>query len=90
MDAQGWLTCQPKPENEVLVTQILQKDNNEFDDRFHNGKFCLVAQWGTKQVYGSFLQWGESGEWVCRNINDPTDVWIVQQVRFNATYNLKG
>jgi hypothetical protein len=76
----GWITFVPKPEAERDACQI------EFDG---TGKFYLKAQWGDKQVDGSFLQTGNTGDYILRSKEDLTDVWIVAKSVFERTYEIK-
>jgi hypothetical protein len=82
----GWVTFEPKPEAE----------REYFEVPLGNGKFAIKAQWGERQADGTFLQFGEGGDYIFRNAdedhgvdaNGQEDVWIVKRnIRF-ATYEL--
>lgn len=74
----GWVKFEPKPESERDACQIACLDPES--------EFKLVAQWGTRQTDGSFVQTGHSGDYVLRSKEDPTDVWIVEKSIFDRTY----
>ncbi|MEQ1905083.1 MAG: hypothetical protein ABL888_12920 [Pirellulaceae bacterium] len=71
LDEQGWRKCHPKPDAAgVVAAQILHA-------------FQVQAEWGTLS--------GKPGDFIVKNFADrnnpnPTDVWIVDQRLFNATY----
>lgn len=75
----GWLVCDPKPENEVWASQF-----TEFYD-----KFSIFAQWGEKNADGKYIQTGEVGDYILRSKTDPNDYWIVRKSFFESTYEFK-
>lgn len=79
IDENGWMVCKPKPDNEVeccqVTTEIL-KGGRLFD---------IVGQWGRESPDG-FLQFGEVGDYICRNKTDKNDIWIVKHFLFRSTY----
>lgn len=82
LDTDGWVTFQPKPENERDVCEITL-------DGCLDGEFFVNAQCGERQADGSFVQKGKSGDYVVRSREDPTDIWIVARTVFNNTYELR-
>lgn len=80
----GWWICKPKPDNEVNCIQI-----NEEYITDGSGKFEIVGLWGKQSEFGP-LQFGVLGDYVCQNIDDPDDVWIVKQFLFRSTYSVLG
>jgi len=81
----GWMTCTPKPENEVWAVE------------FSGGSFALLAQWGEKieshansDLIGKFFQKGQPGDYILRSVADPNDFWIVKRSLFDSTYDFKG
>lgn len=80
IDPTGWLICQPKLDNEVDCYIVNLMRNVE--------GFSVVAQWGERQADGTFLQFGHSGDVICRNQTDKSDIWIVQRKLFDATYEI--
>ena len=85
VDADGWTIFVPKPEARRDVIQIHCPD-----------KFQLQAQWGERQADGTFLQEGESGDYLLRNADDDHgaenglwDCWIVKKCIFEATYEIE-
>lgn len=81
----GWAYCEPKADNKVECSQI-----NEYD------KFEIVAKWGTEIDEGDltpsriFVQYGDKGDYICRNVADHTDNWIVKKNIFEATYKINA
>jgi len=79
IDDDGWMVCEPKPDNSVNFIQIAFENPEE--------EFYIIGQWGEETEEGP-IQRGKSGDYVCQNREDPTDVWIVQRKIFNNTYNI--
>lgn len=80
----GWWVCTPKPENAVDCIQV---DETLITDG--SGKFEIVGLWGKPSEFGP-LQFGICGDYVCRNIDDLNDIWIVKNFLFRSTYNILG
>jgi hypothetical protein len=80
-DENGWLICEPLPEHEVDC----------FETELHTEPpgFSLKAKWGERQADGSFILFGEWGDFIVRDKNDHNDVWIVQKSLFLSTYEIK-
>jgi hypothetical protein len=78
----GWLVCDPKPENEVWASQYTGESRG--DD-----KFSIFAQWGEKTESGQYIQTGEVGDYILRSKTDPNDYWIVRKSFFESTYEFK-
>ena len=99
-DADGWLICDPKPENEVDAFEVPDDFFGEAgkgytkpfpDDRAYNmGDFCIEGLWGDTgyPAFGKNIQWGSKGDFICRNKTDPNDVWVVRKTFFNNTYTI--
>lgn len=87
-DAEGWSICTPKPDNEV---DCYVADKQTFmvlpSDR---AGFSILARWGEKRKDGTFIQYGNFGDVVCRSQSDPGDVWIVARKLFDSTYEIKA
>lgn len=78
----GWMVCNPKPENVVDVAQI-----TPLDIPLESGvNFAIKGQWGERQSDGTFVQYGKIGDYVARSQSDPTDVWIIAKKIFENTY----
>jgi len=81
-DEDGWMICQPKPENEVEC----------YLTRLEGEPFSIIGLWGERHTVGGQvveLQFGEPGDAICRNLKDPKDVWIVARRLFDSTYEVK-
>lgn len=78
IDADGWMICEPKPDNSV----------NCFEVHLDPGKdFYIIGLWGEETEEGP-IQKGVSGDYICQNREEPEDVWIVRRKIFNNTYNV--
>lgn len=98
----GWLTCTPKPDNEVNVVEItpevlLPSSKLPFvlppadDEMYKAHSFYIFGQWGEDVPgFGKTVQWGDRGDFVCQNRTDPTDVWIVKRKIFLNSYSIKN
>lgn len=78
IDGNGWMLCAPKPTAERWAAQVTLEDCLT--------SFEIVAQWGKKQLDGMFLQTGMTGDYILRNIDDPSDNYIVAKKVFDNTY----
>lgn len=105
IDADGWMICTPKPDNEVNcfelshenMTQLSANNPNALveypNDRMYNlGDYAIEGQWGDNHYpeLGKAIQWASRGDFLCQNRKDPTDVWIVRKKLFLNTYVLKS
>lgn len=78
IDGDGWITCTPKPDNEVFAVQI-------------DHDFCVFAHYGEDHVVDEqkrHILFGKAGDWLMRSQTDHTDVWIVAEKLFRATYEV--
>jgi hypothetical protein len=76
IDSDGWITCTPKPDNEVRAVQIQES-------------FCVFAHYGEDHVVDGqkrHVLFGKSGDYLLQSVFDPTDCWIVDQKLFKSTY----
>lgn len=77
VDNDGWMVCQPKPDNEV-----------EFAEANFDG--FITGHWG-ETINGVInQQWCKAGDFVLRNPKDTTDQWVVQRKLFLNTYSVLG
>lgn len=80
VDSNGWLVCEPKPDNEVRCFQVPLGEPYE--------KFTIIGHYGEKIDGEDNVQSGTEGDFICQNTSDPTDVWIVKRELFNNTYKI--
>jgi len=93
IDKDGWMVCEPKPDNSVECVEITETLDG----------IDTVHMWATEEEFFIIGQWGESiyildkevsiqkadyGDFICRNREDKTDVWIVKRKIFLNTYNV--
>ena len=100
IDNDGWMICEPLPDNAVNVIEItrdfLQADPYQClihftrEDTYKAHDFCVIGQWGEITLEGINTQWGDIGDFVCQNRNDPTDIWVVKRKLFLNTYVIKS
>lgn len=90
IDAEGWMTCVPKPENSVECYQITDETEAISSKMWiDQTPYCIMAEWGEDTVMVDVpikIQRAEVGDYICRNRTNPTDVWIVRRKIFNSTY----
>lgn len=84
IDNDGWMVCEPLPDNAVDVTEI---DTAKCET---DGSFYIIGQWGETVGSEKNVQKGSAGDFVCRNRTDHTDVWIVRRKLFLNTYVIKS
>ena len=83
MDENGWLICEPKPENEVWAAQFEFAGPLGAIERFQ-----IIGLWGDKVSDGTYRQCGYAGDYILKSKTDPKDVWIVAKKVFENTYTL--
>lgn len=95
IDSDGWMGCDPKPENLVDCVKIENFVGLPFavappDEGMYKAyDFYIIGLWGaTVEGFGKCVQWGDSGDYVCRNQTDHNDVWIVKKKIFDNTYSV--
>jgi len=84
IDKDGWMICEPKPDNSVECFEI---------DKSYVGKDLFIkGHWGEELVISQDvtinIQKAEIGDYICRNREDKSDVWIVRRKIFINTYNI--
>lgn len=101
IDDNGWMICTPKPDNAVNcieVTKLLLETPGQLcvakppdEEMYKMASFYVNGQWGSADypAFGKNVQWGDTGDFVCQNRTDPTDVWIVKRKLFLNTYVIK-
>jgi hypothetical protein len=70
----GWFVGTPKPGNIVDACCV------------EDAEFTVKGLWGEDDGDGGYFQRGVAGDWVLRNRENPSDVWIVKGRIFRATY----
>lgn len=90
-DSFGWLRCEPKPENEVYAILVTKEmvPNEPLCDQSGPNSFSIVGQWGETINEELNIQIGFVGDFICKSISDPTDVWIVKHKLFINSYAFK-
>lgn len=77
IDDDGWMICEPKPDNEV-----------EF---YESDKDCLITGvWGEIIDGKENQQRCSKGDFILRNPMDTIDIWVVQRKLFLNTYSELG
>lgn len=77
IDADGWMACMPKPENEA-----------EFFEATTEGH--IVGLWGATIDGVANLQAFKVGDFICRQPHQHEDQWVVQRKLFLNTYTELG
>lgn len=86
IDPDGWMVCNPKPENSVEFCEITSDvlDNAKWGPP---GSGYIHGQWGeTILDLGANLQHWKLGDFIVRNREDTTDVWVVARKIFINSY----
>jgi hypothetical protein len=81
IDNDGWMDCEPRPDNAVNCTQILFGD-------FEDGNFFIIGGYGETIDGIENVQKGEVGDFVCQAQDNPLDMWIVKKRIFENTYSI--
>jgi hypothetical protein len=77
VDGEGWMICQPKPDNEV---QFYESEVEQL----------VTGHWGETIDGVPNQQRCKAGDFVLRNPEDTTDQWVVQRKLFLNTYTELG
>lgn len=97
IDNDGWMLCEPRPENSVECIEITNKlvpwisDADIFVSFTNDDEFCIIGQWGENvNILGKDvqIQRASEGDFICRNRTDPNNVWVVRRKIFNNTYTI--
>lgn len=81
IDADGWMACLPKPENEVEFFEVVAGTHASY----------IVGLWGAAiEGVGTNLQKFNIGDFVCRQPHEHADQWVVQRNLFLNTYTQLG
>ena len=90
IDGNGWMHCEPKPENEVQFFEFTAAMAGTLDAKL--GDQCVIQGiWG-KDVdgVGTKLQFIEIGDFVCRQPHEHADQWVVRRKLFLNSYTELG
>lgn len=95
IDTDGWMVCKPKPDNSVECVEITEelKQVTDSSDMLVGDKeeFFIVGLWGEEMMLLDQkvqIQRADIGDFICRNREDKSDVWIVKKKIFRNTYNI--
>ncbi|MCK9446092.1 hypothetical protein M0Q50_04280 [bacterium] len=92
VDKDGWMICEPRPDNSVECIEITKDVScSGVDLYFSNEEFFIFGQWGEEVSIldtKKYIQRADIGDFICRNREDKTDVWIVKRKIFLNTYNI--
>jgi len=78
IDNDGWMVCQPKPDNSVNCYEVNLEENDTF---------YIKGLWGEESEDG-LIQRGKSGDYILQDRINPNDVWVVARKIFINTYNV--
>jgi hypothetical protein len=82
VDKDGWMVCEPRPDNSI--------ECYEWTDEIYNSSKELFVKtlWG--EEYGTYglCQRFATRDYICRNREDNTDVWVVRRKFFDNTYTI--
>lgn len=83
IDKDGWMICEPYSDNSVECFQV------NFLINTHSGCHYLKAKWGST-YRGVTVQEFCEGDWILRNEEDKSDVWVVRKKLFENSYTIIG
>lgn len=89
VDKDGWMICEPRPENEVLYLEL---DRLTLLSQLKHGtrEGVIIGLWGeTIDGVVNCQRW-VMGDFLCKQPHDETDVWIVRRNLFLNTYSVIG
>ena len=96
IDNDGWMVCEPKPDNSIECVEITPLISECFDPAHMwvtPEEFFIIGQWG-ESIYvldkEIVIQKADYGDFICRNREDKTDIWIVKRKIFKNTYAIIG
>lgn len=91
IDSDGWMVCEPKPENEVEFFEFTGEMADKITSASFGDKFVIQGVWGkTIEGVGEKMQFIEVGDFVCRQPHDHSDQWVVRRKLFNNSYTELG
>ncbi len=90
IDSDGWMVCEPKPENEVEFFEFTAAMAATLDAKLGD-QVVIQGIWG-KDIdgVGTKLQFIEVGDFVCRQPHEHSDQWVVRRRLFNNSYTELG
>lgn len=96
IDNDGWMICEPKPDNAVNcveITNILTTSIMNMDFEWEGSDaYFIVGEWGELLQFTKDdevkIQKAEIGDFICQNRETPSDVWIVRRKIFLNTYSI--
>ena len=89
IDNDGWMVCEPKPENEVefiLLSDMFLREQTGCGTQ--DG--YIIGNWGATIDGVENLQAFVTGDYMCRQPHDHSDIWIVRRTLFLNTYSELG
>jgi hypothetical protein len=84
IDDEGWMICEPRPDNAVDCTQISKDQISDTEPTYIIGNYGETLADGTLNA-----QLLTAGDYICRDRKDPTDQWVVRRKIFENTYSVK-
>lgn len=92
IDKDGWMICEPRPDNSVECVEITESITNNSEELWVGDGFFIIGQWGERMMLTPTdsidIQRADIGDYICRNREDKSDVWIVRRKIFINTYNI--
>lgn len=79
IDEDGWMVCQPKPENSVEFFEVTKEHFAVAKDHGQAPGVYIVGQWGQTIDGIANLQSVTPGDFVARNREDLSDQWVVRR-----------
>jgi len=77
IDADGWMVCVPKPDNSVEFFEVQSRPGVDVENGAPYG--YIIGQWGETINNRKNLQRFDGGDFIVRNREDHSDVWVVRR-----------
>ena len=90
IDNDGWLVCEPIPDNSVNCIEISATMARIEGIRGINRDVYITGHFGETIGNEKNVYRGVVGDFICRNQFDHSDVWIVRRSLFLNTYTFKS
>jgi len=82
IDPEGWMVCEPRPDNSIECYEWVDDIDTPTKEHY------VKALWGEEiPNYGPCQRFAK-GDYICRNRDDNTDVWVVRRRFFDNTYSI--
>lgn len=94
IDAEGWMVCEPKPENAVdyfeMTPELLKAQPGAWEAYLEKGFGYVQGLWGQAIEGHQNLQQFAVGDFIAKNRTDPSDIWVVRRKIWLNSYSIRS